>query len=198
VATDSITSLPAWAAQQIAALEAADTRAIALARGLSPAQLNWRPSNDRWSIGQCLQHLVMTNRVYLPPIARALEGQPVSVAVEAITPGWFGRWFIANYIEPSPRTRRSRAPAKARPSPQIEPAVLDQFLRSNDAARALVRRASTYDVNRIRFVNPFVSVIRFTVGTGLEIIWRHERRHLLQAERVAAMPDFPNPPPTSL
>src|SRR2546430_4319296 len=42
---------------------------------------------------------------------------------------------------------------------------------------------------RSRFKNPFVRIIRFTVGTGLEVLWRHERRHLLQAERIRAALD---------
>jgi len=48
-----------------------------------------------------------------------------------------------------------------------------------------------YDVNRIRFKNPFVPLIRFTVGTGLEIVSQHESRHLLQAERIRESPGFP-------
>jgi hypothetical protein len=48
----------------------------------------------------------------------------------------------------------------------------------------LVRRASAYDVNCLRFRNPFIPLLRFTVGTGLEIISRHQQRHLLQAERT--------------
>ena len=64
-------------------------------------------------------------------------------------------------------------------------------MRSNDVARDLVRRASACDVNHIRFVNPFVPLLRFTVGTGLEIVWRHQRRHLLQAERIRQASGFP-------
>ena len=48
------------------------------------------------------------------------------------------------------------------------------------------------NVNRIRFWNPFIPGIRFTVGTGLQIIVGHERRHLLQAERVLHSPSFPH------
>jgi hypothetical protein len=59
-------------------------------------------------------------------------------------------------------------------------------------ARELIRRASSYDVNRIRFRNPFVPLLRFTVGTGLEIITKHEDRHLLQAERLKQSAEFPH------
>jgi DinB family protein len=173
-------------------LHASDRRAGDLARGLSVAQLNWRASPETWSVGQCLQHLLNANDVYLPPMTAALEGRPKSPVAE-ITPGWFGRWFIAAYIDPeSPSRRRARAPRKIAPAPEVGADVLDRFLKSNDRTRDLVRRAGTYDVNRIRFVNPFVPVIRFTVGTGLEIISRHQRRHLQQAEGIRGASGFPS------
>jgi hypothetical protein len=181
---------PPWTVQAIEALDEADVRARRVAGDLSVAQLYWRPAPQVWSIGQCLQHLLQSNDVYVPPMARALEGRPAS-PVETITPGWFGRWFLREYIEPSPRSGRHRAPRKVAPHLTIEPDVLERFVRSNDVARDFVRRASVYDVNHVRFVNPFQPLIRFTVGTGIEILWRHQRRHLLQAEGVAASPGFP-------
>ncbi len=179
-----------WAVRLISALAAADERAKGLVKGLTSLQLNWRPSPEAWSIGQCLEHLRATNEVYLPAISESLATRPFK-AVQDITPGWFGRWFIRNYIEPSSESKRARAPKKIVPGIQVDPSILDLFLASNQAARELVRRASDYDVNRVRFKNPFVPVLRFTVGTGLEIVSRHQRRHLLQAERVKQATDFP-------
>jgi hypothetical protein len=77
------------------------------------------------------------------------------------------------------------------PSERVEPPVLDRFLRSNQVARELVRRAGDYDANRIRFRNPFIPLLRFTVGAGLEIISKHELRHILQAQRVKKSAGFP-------
>ena len=62
--------------------------------------------------------------------------------------------------------------------------MLRPFGRSNQAVRGIIRPAAVHNVNRIRFKNPFIPGIRFTVGTGLQIICSHERRHLLQARRV--------------
>lgn len=179
-----------WSARLIEELDTSDRRANDLARGLSPEQLNWKPAEDLWSVGQCLHHLYVANEVYLPAIANALDGRPPS-PVQDITPGWFGRWFIRTYIEPSSGGRRARAPRKIAPARHIDPSVLDLFLRSNVVARDVVRRASAYNINRIRFRNPLIPLLRFTVGTGLEIVWRHQRRHLLQAERVTQAPTFP-------
>jgi len=171
-------------------LDASDRQASAVARELSLERLNWSPAPGQWSVGQCLDHLLKANQVYLPPIARALDGRS-HAPVQEITPGWFGRWFIRTQIDPSTQRRRGRAPGKITPAQNVDPSVLDEFVRSNDTVRDLVRRASAHDVNRVRFVNPFVPLVRFTVGTGLEVVWRHQRRHLLQAERVKRSNGFP-------
>jgi hypothetical protein len=174
---------PDWAIQLVHQLDAADQKARELVAGLTLEQLNSPPKPGAWSVGQCLEHIAITNEVYLPPISESLAGQPARTVPE-ITLGWFARYFIKNYIEPSPQTKHARAPKKAVPRAQVDFSVLDRFTRSNQAVRELVRSAATHDVNRIHFKNPFVPLLRFTVGTGLQLIAKHEQRHLLQAERA--------------
>jgi DinB superfamily len=183
-------ALPSWARGLISELDAADQRAIALAKSLTLHQLNWVPRPGAWSVGQCLDHLCISNEEYVAAMSTSLTNRQTAV-VQEITPGWFGRWFIRRFIAPSPRSRKVRAPKKIRPGVKIEQSVLERFLASNRAARDLVHCARNYDVNRIRFRNPFIPVIRFTLGTGFELLSQHQRRHLLQAERVRESPEFP-------
>ena len=161
-----------------------------MADGLTPLQLNWKPSPGSWSVGQCLEHLRAANEVMVPAITASLADHPIH-AVEDLTPGWLGKWFLRNYIEPSPESKRARALGKIAPASQVDSNILGLFLTSNLAVRELVRRARDYDVNRFRYRNPFIPVLRFTAGTGLLIVTRHQHRHLLQAERVKQAADFP-------
>ena len=182
---------PPWCLRLTSELDAADARAIALAKDLTIAQLNWKPRPQAWSVGQCLEHLSISNEVYVDPMTESLGCQPAG-PVDEITPGWFGRWFIRTYIEPTTQRRRARAPRKIVPvARHIDASILDRFIASNAAVRDVIGRAQQHDVNRVRFRNPFVPLIRFTVGTGLQIIARHNHRHLLQAERVIEMSGFP-------
>jgi hypothetical protein len=176
-------SSPRWCLRIISELDAADKQASAVAASLNPQQLNWKPSPQQWSVGQCLEHLVLGNNVYIPALSEALENQPTA-AVQEITPGWLARFFIRKFIEPSPTMTRARAPRKVVPASHVDASILDRFLESNRALGELARRAASYDVNRIRFRNPFIPGLRFTVGTGFDLSLKHERRHLLQAERV--------------
>jgi hypothetical protein len=171
-------------------LDAADRRAESVAKGLSTEQLNWHPRQGVWSVGQCLEHLRVSNEIYLAAISSSLEGGQRGT-VDDVRLGWFSRWFIRNYVAPNPGGAKARAPRKIEPSKQVGPSILKSFLASNQGAQELVRRASDFDVNRIRFKNPFVPLLRFTVGTGLEIIAKHQSRHLLQAEGVRQFVGFP-------
>lgn len=187
-------TLPAWCARLLREFTASDARAEAIARTLSHEELNWKPRPDAWGVGQCLEHLAMGNELYADAIEAALTRNLAAGAVPEITPGRFSRWFIRSYIAPSAETKRGKAPSKIVPRAAVDSGILDRFLRSNERVRAIARRAVEYDVNRVRFRNPFVPVIRFTVGTGLELLSRHEDRHLLQAERVRGSAGFPAGP----
>jgi len=190
MASQHETIAPAWSVRLATDLLANDETAKRLLAGLTKEQLNWQSAPGSWSVGQCLEHLCIMNEVYLPPISTALKEKPDS-PVEQITPGWFGGWFIRNFAEPASGSRRVRAPAKIRPTSHVEGPVLDRFLYGNQLCRDIIVRAGSKNVNRIRFWNPFIPGLRFTVGTGLQIIVSHERRHLLQAERVRDAANFP-------
>ena len=179
-----------WWDRLTAELNASDERAIALATSLRLSQLNWKPAPGVWSVGQCLEHLAVSNEIYGRAIANGLSLAPPGSADE-IKPGWFARYFIREYIAPTEQRTRHKAPPKIRPVPDVDARILQRFLDTNTRTRALVERAKHVDVNRVRFRNPFVGWIRFTVGTGLEILSKHEQRHLLQAERVRNSPGFP-------
>lgn len=183
--------LPEWSQDLMADLEVADRRAEAVAHGLSTEHLNWQLLPGAWSIAQCLEHLYLTNKAYLSAISVALDGHSPK-RVEEIRLGWPSRWFIRNFVAPNPGGTRAKAPKKVEPASHVDPKVVAAFLRSNQEVANLVRRASLLDVNGIRFSNPFVPLVRFTVGTGLEIVAKHESRHLLQAERVWQLAGFPH------
>jgi len=168
-------------------LDRTDEEARQLVSGLSEAQLNWHPSPTAWSVAQSLDHLGQINSAYIPALQAAVRHADRNAigTHEPIQPGWFGRWFI-NAMEPPPR-RKFKSPAKGKPGTHKSgDEVLSAFIASHNELRSLIHQAREVNLNRIRFKNPFVSVLRFTVGTGILIIGAHDRRHLWQAKQVCA------------
>jgi hypothetical protein len=178
----------------VADLAAAESQATELIRGLSPAQANWQPHGRSWSIFQCLTHLARINGIYTAAlsdaVAKSLHGVHVRESI-SIKPGWFGAWFIRS-LEPPVRTRMKAPRTALPPTESGDPQVaLAEFIASHKPVRGIIESSSRTDVNKLRFRNPFISVVRFTVGTGLLIINAHDRRHLWQANQVKLAPGFP-------
>ncbi len=185
-------SLPEDLREILAQIETSDHEAQALLRDLSEEQLNWRPDERSWSIAQCLDHLNVANRVYLAPMLNAIEEARRKGAVRkgSIHPGFFSRWFVAN-LEPPPKLKLP-APRKIVPAVRMGKAeLIEEWRRTQAEVDAVLREAAGIDLNGTRFVNPFISLIRFSVGTGFQVIAAHERRHLWQAKQVRGRAGFP-------
>jgi hypothetical protein len=77
------------------------------------------------------------------------------------------------------------APSKIRPrpSPPLGETAAAIFASHADAVAFLHDHAGL-DLANIRFANPFIRGIRFSLATGLHVIAAHERRHVWQAWRV--------------
>ena len=168
-------------------LDAAESDARSLTAGLSEAQGAWRAEAGAWSVAECLDHLATANRVYL----RAMEAPAVRAREQGkhrrgpATPGFVGRWFAGTMEPPVTSRFRMKAPRSIRPrtAPTLADAVAS-FLASQNEMRAFLRTYSDLDLAGVRFPNPFIRGVRFSLATGLHVIVAHERRHLWQAWRV--------------
>jgi DinB superfamily len=190
--------LPADLAAILRRLEESDREAQALIADLDEDGFNWRPAEHSWSVAQCLDHLNVANRVYLEPIRTALELAHERNASRRgpIKPGVLGRWFVRS-LEPPPRRRLPR-PRKITPAERKSRAeVGEEWTRVQAAIREVVRGAAPWDLNASRFVNPFIPLVRFSVGTGFLVIDAHDRRHVWQAQQVRGNPRFGQPSETS-
>jgi hypothetical protein len=168
-------------------LDAAERDARALVRGLTEEQGRWQPRAGAWSIAECLDHLATANRVYLEamqvPVPRArARGRRRS---RPSRPGWFGRMFVRSFEPPPVWWSRVGAPRKIRPrtAPPLGESFT-AFVASHAGICAFLCENADLDLTGIRFPNPFVPGVRFSLATGLNVIAAHERRHLWQAWRV--------------
>jgi len=180
-------ALPEELARLDHALNAADDDARELVAGLSESLGTWREGPGSWSIAECLDHLATANRVYLRAMEPAAAGAKATGRCRRgpARPGVIGGWFV-NYLEPPVKARlKSKAPSAIRP--RTGPGLADamaMFLESQDEVRRFLRTYAGIDLTGVRFPNPFIAGVRFSLATGLHVIAAHERRHLWQARRV--------------
>ena len=166
--------------------------ATGLAARFNMTQLTWQPAGgERWSILECLDHIAVSTAIYLdamqPAIGDTRPGQEAGVFHTAGLPST----KLVRYQEPPP-SHKSSAPGKMSPRPTLNPeGILPEFLTTMERLTTLVTSSAAKDLNSVRFRNPLIPLLRFTVSTGLLMLAAHGRRHMWQAEQVTHAPDFP-------
>ena len=176
-------------------LDQLDKDYAGLLQNFSPEQLNWVPAPGVWSIAQCMEHVARSNTIYIPVIqARISRATPrAEFAGKPLrTAGWPSTMFLRS-VSPE-GSRKNRAPEGARPAgpSSINSAEALQLLQeSHVKIRSILSASAQPDLNRIRFRNPFIPLLRFTVATGILVMVGHAQRHLQQAMRVSLSVEFP-------
>lgn len=167
--------------------EAIERDARALVASIDERMGTWRSAPGSWSIAECLDHLAVGTRVYLRAMAEPVrQGRAAHrVRRRPLRPGLLGGLFAWSLEPPVNPRLKQRAPAVI--VPRASPPLADAaaaFFTAHEQARAFLRANADLDLAGLRFPNPFVRGIRFSVASGLHIIASHDRRHLWQARRV--------------
>ena len=163
-----------------------------LLAGLSDGQFNWQPEPGRWSMAQCILHLNMTARIYIPMMDAVMERARAQglFGHGPFRHGWLGNWLV-RLVEPPPK-RKFKAPGNFVPPPESPMAnALTEFLRRQDEFIERAGRANGLDLGRARIRLPASSLIKLSLGQSFALMTAHERRHLWQAAQVREATGFP-------
>lgn len=154
--------------------------------------LTWIPGPDRWSVGECIEHLSVIASLLIPRIEEAIRrGRDGGLFGSGpFEYSWPGRMFVES-LQPSVRIRirtmKLYHPRQGVPKDEILSRFArfqGEFLRNVDAARGL-------DLARIKVASPANRLLRFSLGIWLAASVAHEQRHIEQALRVMKEKGFP-------
>jgi hypothetical protein len=175
-----------------AELEAIAAEATATFAALDGPRLNWKPDPARWSVGQCLEHLLSANRQMAEMAERALDPSRPRTLWQRL-PGWprlAGRMLIRTQSPDA--ARKFKAPGSAQPAASaVDGAVVGRFIDQQRELAARLEASAGRDLAGTIMVSPFLSIVTYSVLDGWRLIVAHERRHLQQAKRVMATAGFP-------
>jgi DinB superfamily len=170
----------------IAEFRAVGEDARSLVERTGVARVAERPSKGGWSVAECLEHLNMTTRAFLP---RWREAFCFARAQGVLSDGPYRTDFwgklLAWALEPPPKLRMPTTPPfqpLKTPAPwDVLPAFLscqDELITTLDAARGIA-------LDRVKVSSPFQERMRYSIWSSFRINAAHHRRHLWQAHRAA-------------
>ncbi len=152
---------------------------------LSADQINWKPGEDEWSIGQCFDHLVISNRPYLGIIEDIREGRRRQRAWERmpLLPRLFGRLLIRTLHPESGRKVKAR-PAFSPSMSHIPPRIIASFVEQQERLLRLMESTRGLDLEGIVITSPVARLITYSLMDAYRVVVVHEQNHFVQATRV--------------
>jgi len=151
--------------------------------GLTEAQWKFKQADDRWSVAQVLEHIVVTERALLGMVQKTASG-PASPVPEASK---VKDEDIMKMI--SSREKKVQAPEQLRPTGSLGTGAseIEQFKQARDATINYVQTTND-DLRAHSGKSPLgqVDCVQWLLYIGA-----HSERHLAQILEVKADPKFP-------
>jgi hypothetical protein len=159
---------------------------------LSAAQLNWKPSAGKWSVGQCFDHLIVTNSTFFRGMEKVAAGTYKSSLWGRVSPfsGFFGR-FILKALDPE-QGRKTKAPRVFEPAKSdVATDVIEQFAAHQAELSTRMRATAGADLRGLKVTSPVSAFATYSLLDAYRIVVAHERKHFEQARRVTQSAGFP-------
>jgi len=167
-------------------LAASEARLLELVEGLTPDQWTFRPAEGRWSIAECVEHVVRVENRVLGIMGKKLaEGNPEpgkqAPARDAV---------VAQGV--TDRTTRREAPEPVRPTGQWPGA--DELLAEFRGTRQRTTEFTATTQGDLRsYFQPHGAFGELDFYQWLLVLSLHGSRHAQQIEEIKAASGFPRP-----
>ena len=180
----------------LAEIERQRHEATDLFESVSTDAARWRPDESRWSMTGHLAHVGLVNEAYLGRIDEVVSAARAEGAAPPMSDGpyrhpWISTWFVGTMEPPVKRRMKTLRPMV--PEPDVDPdAALSTFHAHQAKLLSLVEASRGMDLGKIRFSSPFFALLRFSLGTGFDLLLAHNRRHLWLIRELQEHADFPS------
>ena len=158
---------------------------------LSAEQLNWKPTPDRWSVAQCLDHLIVIDSGYFAIFDRIAQGGYRPPAWRRLLfPKAFGS-MVLKAVQPEAPRRFKTASAAAPSTGTIGADIVARFEQHQRTIAEHLERLEARGAAPLVIGSPVLPLASYSVLDAARIMVAHARRHMLQARRVTESPGFP-------
>jgi hypothetical protein len=181
-----ITRLPDQLAAIVDGFDSARARLHALAQDVPDDVWPRRRDPARWSVAECVAHLNLTSRAFLPLVREGIEEarRRPPVAGHGRYRRDFVGWVLWSTSGPPVRIRVKTTAAFVPTGTEPRIVLMSAFDELQARQVECVRDASGLPIDRVRITSPFDARVKYNLYACLTILPRHQHRHLWQAEQV--------------
>lgn len=157
-------------------------------------QLNYKTHAESWSVLECLEHLNLYGRFYLPEIkkrisnfslGRGIKGEDNDNCPDSVfKSGWLGNYF-ANSMLPREKLNKMKTFKNMNPlNSKLDKQVIDEFISQQQEMLQLLEASRKISLNKTRTAISISKLIKLKLGDTFRFVIYHNQRHMVQAQRI--------------
>ncbi len=149
-------------------------------------ELNQKPSPEKWSVGECLQHLVCYGDFYLAAMEKSLnKHQNSSSPKDNFKPGYFGNKFAEMLRYKEKGMKKMKAPnIKVLSFESVQPDIVDMFLKQQQKHLDILESTKKINLEKVKVPIALTKLIKTKIGDTLRFTIYHNQRHFIQSKKV--------------
>lgn len=155
---------------------------------LEESKLVLKPSEDSWSIIECIEHLNITSRIYIPQFEEVVADQNYQSQSQTFRRGLLGR-LSANHLRPKKQVVRFKINTFKSLEPMKEGwdvvKIKGEFDTHILSLEHVIIASRSINIGKPKITTAFGSVLKFRFADALDFVVAHMERHLVQMERIA-------------
>lgn len=146
--------------------------------------LNFRMSENSWSILECLEHLNFYSKFYIPEIENRINGSQFSAIKSDFKSGILGNYF-ASMMLPKEKLNKMKTLKISNPIHQLlDKSVIEEFISQQSKMLKLLEKAKTVDLEKTKTSISISKLIKLKLGDTFRFVIYHNLRHIKQAENI--------------
>jgi DinB superfamily len=155
-------------------------------------QLNWKSNPESWSIGQCLDHLIVADCLYFSAFEKIAENKYKMTRWQRWSPlsNIFGT-ILVSQMQENVKRRVKTARVFFPSASDIDPAIFDRFHKHLDSLLDYIVAFKDVDLDKTYIASPVSNFITYSLRDAVTLLVHHEHRHINQGIRVKSRQEFP-------
>ena len=152
---------------------------------LNLSQLNWKTNPNAWSIGQCIDHIIVSNEQYFPAFEKVITGKYKMTFWEKNNPltSYTGNQMIKT-LGPVV-VKKFQSPKLFLPSQSsIKQSIIDSFIEHQNKLIKYFTLLSDSKFEKTVITSPVAALLTLKLKDAMTILTVHEERHLDQMKRI--------------
>ncbi|WP_379964847.1 DinB family protein [Epilithonimonas sp. UC225_85] len=146
--------------------------------------LNFRKSEESWSVLECLEHLNIYGKFYLPEIENRIEKSKFRESKSDFKSGILGNYF-ANMMLPKAKLNKMKTLKTTNPiHQQLNKSVIEEFIRQQNDTLELLEKSKVVNLEKTKTSISISKLIRLKLGDTFRFVIYHNLRHIRQAENI--------------